>query len=318
MRNDYGTGSITYPFFDDNGVMTLSNMVLRAGGQDQNYARIRDAFCAQVMKGQTTLALMDWQPIVLYLNGEYYGFYEIREKINESYLESHYGINPDNVDIIKGNKNVLSGSFDNYSELLAYVKSHDLSKEEYYNVVANWVDIDNFIDYLITEIYFCNGDTGNKKFYRENKEGAKWQWVMFDFDMTLRSDCINGVTNSIKAMFNPNGHGSGNAFSTVLQCALIKNAGFKQKFLERYAYHLNNTFQPERMNAILDTMVAEIDGEMAQHCNLWSRPSSYEEWVAQIKGLRNIINKRPAQAKKELKAHFNLSDAQMQKLFPNG
>lgn len=318
MRNDYGTDSITYPFFDDNAVTTLSNMVLRAGGQDQNYARIRDAFCAQVMKGQTTLALMDWQPVVLYLNGEYYGFYEIREKINESYLESHYGIDPDNVDIIKGNKNVLSGSFDNYSELLNYVKTHDLSKSEYYNVVANWVDIDNFIDYLITEIYFCNGDTGNKKFYRENTEGAKWQWVMFDFDMTLRSDSINGVTNSIKAMFNTSGHGSGNAFSTVLQCALIKNDTFKNKFLERYAYHLNNTFQPERMNAILDSMVAEIDGEMDMHCKRWERPSTYEEWTAQVSGLKNIINKRRAQAIKELKAYFNLSDAKMAELFPNG
>lgn len=317
MRGDYGTAEVTYPFFDNNDVTTASNFVIRAGGQDQKYTRIRDAFAAQVMKGQTTLAMMDWQPIALYINGEYYGYCDLREKINESYLESHYGINPDNVDIIKGNRNVLSGSYDNYGELMEYVRSHDLSKDEYYNVVAGWVDIDNYIDYLIAEIYFCNGDTGNVKFYRENVDGAKWQWVLFDMDMTLRSDSINGITNSIKNLFNPNGHGSGNAFSTTLQCALLKNQTFKDKFIERYAYHLNNTFQPDRMNAILDSMVAEMDGEMNAHCAKWGRPETYETWIYEINGLKNIINKRPEQAKKELKAYFGLSDAKMNELFPN-
>ncbi len=318
MRGDYGLGSITYPFFKDNSITTMSNVILRAGGQDQKFARIRDSFAAQVMKGQTTLALMDWQPVVLYINGEYWGFYEMREKINESYLESHYGIDPDNVDIIKGNRNVLSGTYDNYGELMSYVKSHDLSKSEYYEVVENWVDIDNYIDYLIAEIYFCNGDTGNVKFYRERKEGAKWQWVLFDMDMTLRSDSVTGQTNSIKNLFNPGGHGSGNAFETTLQCALLKNSEFKNKFIERYAYHLNNTFMPERMNSILDSMVAQIDGEMDMHCQKWGKPESYSRWQSEVAGLKSIINRRRAQAMKEMKAYFGLSDARMAELFPNG
>lgn len=314
MRGDYGMGSVTYPFFKDNPITTMSNMVLRAAGQDYKGTRIRDAFCAQVMKGQTSLVLMDWQPVVVYVNGEYFGFYGMREKINANYLQSHLGIDKNNVDIIKGNKMVLEGSYDNHAQLLEYVKTHDLSKAENYKVVDAWVDIDNFIDYLITEIYFSNGDTGNVKFYRERKEGAKWQWVMFDFDMGLR----NEIKNSIAYMFNPKGHGHNNAFYTTLQCGLLKNETFKQKFIDRYAYHINHTFQPERMLQILDGMVKQFEGEIESQVTRWGAPTSYNEWVAQVNSLKNIIKKRPAEAKAEFQAFFGFSDAKMKELFPTG
>ena len=107
LRDKYGKNEITYPFFKDNDVTTLSHLVLRAGGQDQKQTRIRDAFCAQVMKGHTTLAIMDWTPVALYINGQYWGFYDLREKINEDYFASHEGLDIDGMTIIKGDSRAI-------------------------------------------------------------------------------------------------------------------------------------------------------------------------------------------------------------------
>ena len=265
------------------------------------------------MKGQSSLIYMDWQPVALYVNGEYFGFYSLREKINESYLQSHLGIDENNVDIIKGNTIVLEGTIDNYASLIEYVKTHDLSNPEYYKVVENWVDIDNYIDYLISEIYFSNGDTGNVKFYRERKDGAKWQWVMFDFDMTLRNDVTSA--NSIGKLFNPAGHGSGNMFSSVLQVNLLKNETFKNKFIERYAFLLNNVFVAERMTTILDGMVSKIDSEIPYTCERWGKPASYDNWKAHINTLRNNINTRRKIVVNEMKSFLNISEERIAELF---
>jgi len=313
LRGDYGNKTVTYPFFEGNDIKNFSNFVIRSGGQDYGQSIIKDPFAALVMKGQSSLIYMDWQPVALYVNGEYFGFYSLREKINESYLQSHLGIDENNVDIIKGNTIVLEGTIDNYASLIEYVKTHDLSNPEYYKVVENWVDIDNYIDYLISEIYFSNGDTGNVKFYRERKDGAKWQWVMFDFDMTLRNDVTSA--NSIGKLFNPAGHGSGNMFSSVLQVNLLKNETFKNKFIERYAFLLNNVFVAERMTTILDGMVSKIDSEIPYTCERWGKPASYDNWKAHINTLRNNINTRRKIVVNEMKSFLNISEERIAELF---
>ena len=311
FRDGYGASRVNYPFFENNDIISVKTLVLRAAGQDYKQAILRDPFCAQVLKGQTTLALMDWQPVAVYVNGEYFGFYSIREKINGDYFETHYGVDADNVDFIKGNKNVKQGSFDNYQSLLNYVTSHDLSKTEYYKVVEDWVDIDNYIDYLATRIFFGDMDTGNIKFFRENKDGAKWRWVFFDVDQALRND----NPDSIGKLLNPNGHGHGNAFSTKLQCALIKNSTFKNKFIERYAELLNSTFMPERMINILDGMVDRMSGEVQAHAERWEHFNSESSWKSRIDSLKNIVNGRRKIAVRELQKFFSLSDSKMNELF---
>lgn len=319
LRDQYGAGELHYPFFANNDITEIHDLVLRAGGQDQKFTRIRDALCSQIMKGHTTLAFMDWQPVAVYINGEYYGLYGLREKINEDYFATHEGLDKDNIDMVRGNSILVSGTNAQYKDLIAYVKSHDLSVQSNYDHVCAQVDIDNYIDYLITEIFFANGDTGNIKFYREHKEGSKWKWVMFDFDMALRVEALwsSETYNMLKKMFNPNGHGSGNAFSTALQCALIKNKDFKQRFIARYAELLNTVFMPDNMLSVLEGMTNQIATEMVLHGARWKRPE-YNTWLTEVKDLQRILKGRRDFAKKQLIAYFSLSDAQVSALFPNG
>lgn len=123
LRDKYGPTQVCYPFFEDNAVNVFSSLVLRNSGQDYNIAHIRDAFCAMVIKNSIDVDIMDYRPVAVYINGRYFGLYDLREKIDEDYLANHRGVDKDNIDLIKGNSNVQLGSADSYKKLLSYIKT---------------------------------------------------------------------------------------------------------------------------------------------------------------------------------------------------
>jgi hypothetical protein len=305
LREDYGKKTITYPFFENNPVTVNTDFVLRAAGQDQYRAKLRDAFCTQVLRGYTVCVSMDWQPVALYINGAYWGLYALREKVNERFFAAREGLDPDNMDIIKGDTNLLTGDKTDWRALREYVKSHDLRVQANYDYVAARVDIPNFIDYLIAEIFFANSDTGNTKAYREQPDGvnggSKWRWVLFDFDMTMRTGAMGPPRNTIKEMFNPDGHGYNHMFFTALQVGLLKNSDFKAQFKARYEELLNTAFSIPHMTEVLDRMAGEIEPEIAANAVRWGKPT-VDYWQSQVDEIREIINTRPAVARSQMEA----------------
>lgn len=309
LKDKYGPKEICYPFFGDDAVNVFSSFVLRNGGQDYNIAHIRDAFAAMVIKDQMDIDIMDYQPVVCYVNGVYHGIYDMREKIDEDYLANNHGADPDNVDLIKANSDVKSGSFDAYEALLNYVSTHDLSNDAYYQKACEYVDIDELINYWLCESFFTNTDTGNIKFWRENKKGEKWRWIFFDVDW-----CLFGSTydyNIIDNYLDPEGHGVGQGFSTTLYCNLYKNPAFRTRMLEIFSEHLKTTFNTERMLKILDELIAEIDKEMPYYLERWDI-GSYESWQSNVEYLKEIIVAKRKLFPSQMKEALSMTDQEVQ------
>ena len=309
LRDQYGLGEICCPFFENGAVNVFSSLVLRNSGQDFSSAHLRDAFCAMVMKGQVDVDLMDYRPVAVYVNGDYFGLYDLREKINGDYLENHYGVDKNNTDLIKGVRNVQLGSLDDHTALLDYVKTHDLRDDAVYKRVCEWVDIDNLIEYWMCESFFCNTDTGNIRFWREKKDGAKWRWIFFDVDWALYPSTYK--INSIKRYLNPKGHGVNNGFSTALMVNLMKNQTFRARVLKLHKKHLATTFDKERMLKIFDRMVAEIEPEMHRHTARW-KSISFEKWQSSVKQLRAIVEQMPELFKEKMKTGFSMTQAEIE------
>ena len=207
--------------------------------------------------------------------------------------------------------------------------NHDLSNEENYKVVDEWMDIQNYMDMVINEIYVGNTDTGNIKCYREKIDGAKWRWFYYDVDWSFAEPSANSLVEYL----NPEGHGNGNAFETWLILGLLENDGFRQAFIERFAYHINVTYDPERVLDRIDQIVSQIDFDMQSDRETWNnrikeeapdwymsaiggRGMSYKTWhSSQLTKRRTFAQKRPDIIKQHLKAYFNLTDEEMSKLF---
>ncbi len=303
LRDKYGPKEICYPFFENGATNVFSELVLRNSGQDNGNAHIRDAFCAMAVKGQMDLDIMDYRPVVVYINGEYYGLYDLRDKICEDYVANLTGADPDNIDMIKGNSAIMSGDLTAYRQLLDYVNSHDLSIEANYKYVESIVDIEELCNWWITESFFNNTDTGNIKFYRERKDGAKWRWVLFDMDWALFPSTYEW--NMVEEIFNPAGHGVGKMFDTDLMVALLANKDFRENFIRTYGKHLKTTFSQTRLLEIFDSMIAEIDEEMKYHIERWNSPSSYERWKSNVSRLREIISKKTEMTRNDVIKTFS-------------
>lgn len=313
LRKKYGTEEINYPLFEGNEVTSFKHLLLHTSGQDAYMTKIRDAFIHKAVKDVIDIEVMDSRPCVVYINGEYWGLYTIREKVNEDYLASHQGVDPDQVDMLVYNGTVMAGSNEAYKALVYFAATHDLRIQENYEYVASQVDIENLIDYLVIQSYFGNTDSGNIKFWRDQNDG-KWRWFLYDMDWALFMSTYEW--NNIAQIFNPDGMGFDDWIDTTLHVSLMKNDQFKDEFIKRYALYMNKYFSPARLLPIYDAMIEEIASEMPRHRARWPKPSGVAKWEDHVASTRQIIIDKPEIEKQNLKFFFGLSDAEMQALFP--
>lgn len=109
LRSGYGVAETNYPFFANSDVSAYRSLVLRNSGQDRTAARIRDSFFMKAVKG-LNIEQVETRLTVVYVNGKYWGIYDLNENQNEDYLASHYGVDPDAVDVIRRNFTALEGT----------------------------------------------------------------------------------------------------------------------------------------------------------------------------------------------------------------
>jgi len=315
IRSSYGDSEVTYPFFENYDVSTFRRLILRTSGQDWKMTKVRDAFMTRVVQDQLALDCMATRNCVLYVNGQYYGLYEIREKLDQFYTASHYGLDPDKGDVIKGTSMIVAGSNKDYQNLIAYTKANNMNDPVAYRKVLDWIDEESLMDFVIVQSFFSNPDSGNKKFWRPAVAGGQYRWMLFDLDWamfptTYTSDRLKGD------LLDPAGHGQGNFFSTTLQVKLMENPEFREKFIKRYANFLNTTFKTDRMLKILDESVALVKDEMPRHITRWGQPASMSSWNSMVGTLRRITTEKRGLMIASLQQNFNLSQARMKELFP--
>ena len=313
LKEAYGSSTCNYPFFGEDDVSTFDNLLLRTGSQDWNYTNLMDAYCARVVRGQMDLDLMRDLPVAVYVNGEYWGLYYIRDKINESYIKYTRGIEEDNLDMIKGTTRAETGDYAAHKALIEYIKTHDLSNQTYFDYVASQIDLEEWSNYWITETFFANTDTGNIRFYCTRDGSGKWRWILFDLDWALYTSTYKW--NMIEEFINPKGHGVGHSFSTVIAIGLFKNKAFKEQFVRRYADYMHTMFSVQHLHAVLDDMVAEIAPEMPRQCARWGA-LTMTKWESNINKVKDIIAYRWDKSVLDLKNTFNLSNEMMAELFP--
>ena len=184
-KEKYGPKKFKYPIFPNKPIQKYNSFVLRSSGGDFNMTHFRDALLTDLTE-PIDMDIQAYRPCVLFINGEYWGVHNIREKLNEHYLAENHGVNKDSVDLLKHRGDAQEGSTKQYNKLLAYLNKTSFESNEKIRELNTMMDIDNYINYNQTEIYVDNGDAGgNIRYWREQKEGARWRWILFDLDLSF-------------------------------------------------------------------------------------------------------------------------------------
>lgn len=310
MSEKYGANEVCFPFFGKNAVDVFSSLVLRPSGQDWNKGHMRDELCSRLIRGTMECDYMECQPVALYINGDYWGLYYLREKLNEDYLVHKYGMTKGKIDIVKWERIRQAGSRDGYLALCDYCETHDLSKKSHYEYVCSQIDIDSLMDFWIFETYVANNDTGNVRCYRDQNDG-KWHWMLFDMDYAF--SLVNYDRNYIKRFMLGPYHGQAQCNNSIPR-NLLKNKEFREAFILRYLKHVKTTFDVDRVIKVMDQLSKEIKDEMPRQEERWGKPTvSY--WNYNKKIIKDIIKKKPELAKQQLKEAFGLSTAQINQYY---
>ena len=332
-RKGYGGSTLDYPFFSNRPFDSYESLVLRCSAKDAVATKIRDCLMTGLLEdGGVDLCVQAYVQTALYLNGQYWGVYNLREKVSRAYIAQHYSVtNKDSIDILRGNGVLVSGdpkAVDDYNALIDFCKSKncDLSNYGDYEYVCSQMDVENFALYCAAEIIVGNNDSGNIKWWRSSEKDGKWRWIYYDFcDAMARNDeKDDSVTNGYRRdffskYFNPEGHGAGKGFSTVLARSLLKNNEFVEIFLKACALMVNDVYSPEKINAKVDVLSSAIASEIEWDFPRWDL--TVKNWKAHITNVRGYANHYQEYYFKYLKAYikkntnYKLTDEKMMQIF---
>lgn len=288
----------------------FQSIVLRSTGQDNNRARMRDAVLTSLAEN-TSVMYQDTQPVIVYLNGEYWGHYNMRERVNKFSIAQRMGWEePDDLDLIKANTRALQGSADDYAALIEWLKENGCTTEENLQYVADRVDIDNYLEYEMLEIFVGNTDAGNIKKYRNAVSGdGKWRWVLFDLDWAFTTL----DTNSMRRFLDPEGVGVNKNTDTTLFVQLMKNKTIEDRFLTKFGQMLATDFSTESVLEKIDAMYETLKPEMEKHYEKWE--GSVSQWKKQVETLREYARKRPKVIIDYTVKTLKLSDEEKERYF---
>ncbi len=299
FRGAYGASELNYQLFEDDELDCYESFIVRNGGQDFRMSLFRDAMLTTIAREKLGLDTQNCRPVVVYLNGEYWGLYFIREKLNENYVAGHYNVSSDKVQV-----DIASGTrTPDYLALVKYAQSHDLSVKANYDHICSLMDVENFATYLVAEMILGNTDNGNIRFF--TYEGGKWKWMLYDVDHAFRQASVNTISEHL----NPGGTGGGDKFPTRLRNALLKNPDFKEMFLREMAYQLENVWTPEIINSYVDSFRGMIENDIQRECDRWDK--SYSQWSSSVDSLKSFAASREKYVEQYVKSYFALSDSQM-------
>ena len=319
-RKEYGKGSMEYPFFQNRPYTEYKAVVLRAGAQDQNRSKIRDELASGLLEGtDINILYQAYRPTVLYLNGEYWGVYFMKEKRNRFFVAQHENTE-NNVDLAigKGFKQRSYGDNSDWVSLYEYATSHDLSSADAYNYVAERMDVDSFRDYMIAEIYNGNTDTYNFQYYR--LKGGKWKFIFYDF-------CWGFQSPGHETLAFRMGKTPSDVCSAKLFAAMLQNKGWRDSFCRRFGELLNTAFAPERVSALIEELYGYVEPEIKREREKFNKDTfmgvkqpntnlgTYEGFQSEISKLKDFAQKRPEELKRQLQSNLGLSDSYMKEVF---
>lgn len=310
-RKGYGAEYFKYKIFDERPYDEYKDIVLRNSGNDWNNTMFRDGLMTGLTLGMN-LDQQAFRPATFYLNGEYWGILNIREKINEHMIALHHDVDPDEVSILEGNGNVVIGTNTDYLTMMNYLAQNTLSVPANYAKMHDWIDVSSFIDYYASEIFFRNHDWpgNNIKYWKTNDSGGRWRWILFDTDFGMGIWNSQPSENTLELATATNGPSWPNPpWSTLLFRRLLENSEFRNQFVNRFADLLNSRFSVENVYKAIDKKKELIVDEIGKHYQKWNT-DQYNNWYSNVQAVINFANGRPSNVYNHIRQKFNFQNPQ--------
>ncbi len=310
----FGANEIEYAIFPDLPYNRYRRLVLRNSGQDWCVTQFRDAAVSDLVRNTTDLAgvvdriylnVQGFRPAVVCFNGAYRGIFNVHEQLGADFLERHFNLEENEVDLIDFYSDAMLGDSVAWFDFWNWLQIHHFQDDLIFKELAQKTDLYNFADYCIFEILSDNVDwpTKNWRRFRPRTPEGRWHWLPYDLDLSFGLLTLDGQWNT--------GFAGQNAFaravdstsliwpnpdwSTLPLRRALENDAYRVYFLNRTADWLNTIFRPERVLERLDHFEAIYEPEIEAHFEYWFQaPGWLSYWQSNVQTMRNFAVQRPA------------------------
>lgn len=311
----FGEKRFNYEFFPDDkpGLTDFKSLMLRNAGNDFDYLYMRDPI---IQRNAARHIDLDWQayrPAVLYINGQYRGMLNIRERSNEDNIYTNYdGL--EDLDMFENWWELKEGSWDNYNAFKAFYEQEGHTLAEY----EQWMDVEEFINLMIINLYHTNFDFpgNNIVMWRPLAQDGRWRWIMKDTDFGLG---LYGRDPNYKIMdwlYNPNYDKDQNWANkpehTVLFRHLMDDADARRMFIDRCYIYMGDFLNQKRIEQLMDQMMAEAKPEIVRQKDVnrpgwaWWGYDAENSLNDEIKSIRTWLSKRGNAFSKNIADYYKL------------
>lgn len=310
---DNQNGAFQYPIFGTDCVDIYGNTVsqftsirLRNFGNDWRRSKFRDAL-GQSLVTDLNMGTQGYQPCILLVNGEYFGLCEVRENRDEKFFWNHFGIAEGNLERVKipdiGKVKETKAQRE-FLELVEYIRTNDLSIQENYDYVASVLDVEQFLDYVLIQLYLQNLDwlKNNCDFFRaavpvegSEREDGRWRVILYDVDYAINYEQENNYQTFFES----------EEYCAVMMKGLLKNKACKERFVQRFEELLSGTFETEPAIAKQQAMETQMAPEIEEDLSRWDvyfegelvKSTSTPYWYEKMEDLRRFFRERPEYAR---------------------
>lgn len=277
-------------------------LTLFTSGEDA-ISKCRDVLASRLAVGRN-FAVMNYEPCVMFLDGEYWGFYWLTEKYNDTYFEHCYDVNDDNVIMIKASELAEGEESDYilYTDMMNYLSTADLSLSENYAHACELIDIQSYIDYYAAEIYIGHDSDWpgrNEGLWRTRSsdgskyEDGKWRWFLYDVNCAMiqpDSDTIAITINTSDMFFH-----------------LCQNEDFKRRFVTTFMDLVNTSFSRENVDTIISECVDQMETPMENHLKRFFAFEDSGRYLEEVAYIQNFFDYRKPYITEYLKQDFGLN-----------
>lgn len=294
-------------YFEEKELDKFRRLVLRNGGNDFCNTCMKDAALHNYfIRSGLNVDLLAYNPVVVYINGNYLGIQNMREKADRYYIQSNYDLDPDEVNLLgQATLDVIDGEATGFIVLNNYANSQNLAEEIHYNWVNDHLDINSFVDYFLIQLFVNNRDWPNNNLKLWNAEGQeKWRYICYDLDVSLKYNDVGLIEQQslayILTLVETNPH-------VQLLDALLDNLEFQRYFINRYCDLLNTTFDFDAIYESILEQKQKVENDMGMHYAKWC--GSIAVWHERFNGQKGFLEERELVIHNELSQVFELPTA---------
>ncbi|MDR2962824.1 MAG: CotH kinase family protein [Bacteroidales bacterium] len=308
----FGEKRFNYDFFAEKPRQEIKSFMLRNSGNDFWYTHFRDAAIQLFFGGKTDVDYQAYQPAILFLNGNYWGIQNLRERSDEDFVLANYAT--ENVDVVENWWDVKAGDDKAINQLRSEVRKSAAQRNSEW--IMNQIDVDEFINYMILQMYVANTDflsdyNNNIAMWRHRNSAGKWRFILKDTDQGLGIWNANAVTHNALSIQYDND-------TWRLFTALLSQESFKKKFYRRYAVYMGDLLHYQSTAHIIDSIATLIEPAMPEHLEFWQHHNytqygiphmwwrDLRSWQQEVDNMKQWCAGRNNEVYKQLRAYFNL------------